>query len=154
MDIYENKVVNGVSQCKLKAIASSFISRVFHSVHSLRGHSVLVPYKKDSALPPITRAMELPNLADGNLAESLTGARFNGKALEDLQLQIRSRLRRRRDRGRRRWDGWSHHWPLPYFHKCPFRLLGHSKRCGDFRWGCFLCLGQRIRGGYQVGVLC
>ena len=26
MDIYENKVVNGVSQCKLKAIASSFIS--------------------------------------------------------------------------------------------------------------------------------
>ena len=43
---------------------------------------------------------------------------------------------------------------LPYFHKCQFRLLGHSKRCGDFRWGCFPCSGQRIRGGYRGGFLC
>ena len=47
MDIYENKVVNGVSQCKLKAIASSFISRVLHIINSLGGHAVLLPSSKD-----------------------------------------------------------------------------------------------------------
>ena len=52
MDIYENKVVNGVSQCNLTAIARSFAFRVFHSIHSLGGHAVLLSYDKDSALPP------------------------------------------------------------------------------------------------------
>ena len=79
MDIYENKVVDGVSQCKMKATAGSFLAQVFQGKYSLGGHAILLPYNKKRTAPPITRALDLPNLTDGTLAEYLSGDRFNGK---------------------------------------------------------------------------